>query len=343
MAKIRQYYMSVKAITLKDIRNVIDNDLILFEQRFKDAVATPVPLLNRIMYYIVRRRGKQMRPMFVFFAALLGGNINEQTYRGAALVELLHTATLIHDDVVDDANERRGFFSINALWKNKVAVLVGDYILSKGLLLAINNNDFHLLKIVSKAVQDMSEGELLQMERSRRLNLDEEVYFEIITKKTASLIASACAVGCSSTVSNVNPSDPLAHELIAKAWVIGEKIGIAFQIRDDLFDFGAENIGKPKGIDIKEKKITLPLMYAINHASNSDRRHIVNTIKRHHNNKEKVAEVIDFVWQSGGIAYAQDAMHRYKEEALQLLQEFPNGEGRTGLEQLIWFTIERKK
>jgi octaprenyl-diphosphate synthase len=324
-----------EGISLNDIQKVIAPQLDLFESKFKDSVRSKVPLLDRVMYYIVQRKGKQMRPMFVFFSAKLQGQITDATYRGAALIELLHTATLIHDDVVDDANERRGFFSVNALWKNKVAVLVGDYLLSKGLLLAIDNQDFTLLQVVSKAVKDMSEGELLQMERSRRLNLDEATYFEIITKKTASLIASACAVGFASSVNDLE-----ARQLV---WDIGEKIGIAFQIRDDLFDFGAEDAGKPKGIDIKEKKLTLPIIYAINNASDADRRRIIYIIKNQHTDKKKVAEVIDFVWKSGGIEYAQEAMHQYKKQALDLLAGFPKSEGRNGLEQLIWFTIERKR
>jgi octaprenyl-diphosphate synthase len=294
-----------------------------------------VALLDKVMYYVVQRKGKQMRPMFVFFAAKLLGHVNESTHRGAALIELLHTATLIHDDVVDDSNERRGFFSVNALWKNKIAVLVGDYLLSKGLLLSIDNNDFRLLQISSRAVKEMAEGELLQIERSRRLNLDEEVYYEIIRKKTATLIASACAVGFASANTD--------RDLQEKIWEFGIKIGVAFQIKDDLFDFGAAQIGKPTGIDIKEKKLTLPLIYAINHANNSDKRRIINTIKRHHNNKQKVAEVIDFVWNSGGIEYAQQAMERYRDEALAILHEFPDNEGRRGLEQLVWYTISRKK
>lgn len=321
--------------SFNDIQKTIAPQLQLFEAKFKDAVRSKVPLLDRVMHYVVQRKGKQMRPMFVFFSAKLQGQITDATYRGAALIELLHTATLIHDDVVDDADERRGFFSVNALWKNKVAVLVGDYLLSKGLLLAIDNADFTLLQVVSKAVKDMSEGELLQMERSRSLNLNETVYFDIITKKTASLIASACAVGFASSTNDAN--------LQQIAWNIGEKIGIAFQIRDDLFDFGAEDAGKPKGIDIKEKKLTLPVIYALNNASASDKRQMIYLIKNQHHNKQKVAEVINFVWNSGGIEYAQEAMHKYRKEALELLAQFPMSEGRAGLEQLIWFTIERKK
>lgn len=294
-----------------------------------------VSLLDKIMYYIVQRKGKQVRPMFVFFAAKLLGTINESTHRGAALIELLHTATLVHDDVVDDAEERRGFFSINALWKNKIAVLVGDYLLSKGLLLSIDHDDFHLLKIVSKAMKEMSEGELLQMERSRSLNLDEAVYFDIIRQKTASLIASSCAVGLSSSCEDL--------EMRQKAWDMGETIGMAFQIRDDLFDYGSANVGKPTGIDIREKKLTLPIIYALNHATKSDKKHIVNTVKRYHNDKKKVAEVIDFVWKSGGIEYTRDTMNDYRNKAIALLYEFPDNEGRKGLEQLIRFTIERER
>lgn len=321
-------------LSLHDIQAPIAQELAHFEAKFRASVYTKVALLDKIMYYIIKRKGKQMRPMFVFFAAKLGGGITEATHRGAALIELLHTASLIHDDVVDDAYERRSFFSINALWKNKIAVLVGDYLLSRGLLLSVENKDFELLGIVSRAVKEMSEGELLQIERSRKLNLDENIYFDIIRQKTASLIASSCAVGFTSA--NTSKEQ---QELV---WKIGEKIGIAFQIKDDLFDLGKEDVGKPRGIDIQEKKLTLPLIYAINNASRSDRRHVVNLIKRHHKNKKKVAEVIDFVWQSKGIDYAVTAMKRYQSEAMELLQTFPDNEGRRGLEQLVRFTIDRK-
>jgi len=324
------------SLTIKDIRKPIAAELDIFEKKFRASMSTQVPLLNKIMYYIVQRKGKQMRPMFVYFAAKLMGGITEKTHRGAALVELLHTATLIHDDVVDDAYERRGFFSVNALWKNKIAVLVGDYLFSRGMLLSVENGDFELLKIVSRAVKEMSEGELLQMERSRRLNLDEEIYYKIIRQKTASLISSACSIGCASIT-----DDKEAQKLV---WDIGEKIGIAFQIRDDLFDFGADTkIGKPTGIDIKEKKLTLPLIYAIQHASKKDRKYLINTIKKHHDNKKKVKEVIDYVWASGGIEYATKAMEEYRAEAMELLKQFPQNEGRKGLEELLWFTTERKR
>lgn len=295
-----------------------------------------VSLLDTIMTYIVKRKGKQMRPMFVLFTAKLNGSIDEATYRGAALVELLHTATLVHDDVVDDSYKRRGFFSINALWKNKIAVLVGDYLLSRGLLLSVRNKDFHLLEIVSDAVQKMSEGELLQIEKARKLNLVEDVYFDIITKKTASLIASCCAIG----VASVLPNDA---EKIEQMRLFGEKIGIAFQIKDDLFDYGTDDVGKPLGIDIKEKKLTLPLIYALNNAPADVKRKLIYIIKNQNTNTKKVREVVDYVHQSGGIQYAQQAMQRYKNEALEILNSFPDNEARTSLHQLVEYVIARKK
>lgn len=329
-------FTSSKKRSLSDIQMPINDNLAEFERVFRQSMRTKVALLDTIMYYIVRRKGKQMRPMFVFFAAKLGGEINEVTQRGAALIELLHTATLVHDDVVDDAYERRGFFSINAIWKNKIAVLVGDYLLSRGLLLAIDNGDFHALQLLSRAVREMSEGELLQIERSRRLNLEESVYYEIIRQKTASLIASACAIGFASTCSD--------QALQQKAWQIGEKIGMAFQIKDDLFDFGdSKQTGKATGIDIKEKKMTLPVIYALNNASGSDRRRIIYMIKNNHSEPKRVLEIMDFVRQSGGIEYSQTVMQRYRQEALDLLRTFEPNEGRKGLEELLWFTTEREK
>lgn len=322
-------------MTLQAIGSPIILELKQFEHKFQEALRSKVSLLDVVLRYIYHRKGKQIRPMFVFLSAKLCGNVNESTYRGAALIELLHTATLVHDDVVDESMERRGFFSINALWKNKIAVLVGDYLLSRGLLLAIDNEDFNLLKIVSKAVKDMSEGEMLQIERTRLLNLDENVYFEIIRQKTATLIASACQIGCASV--NNNP------ETQQKMWLMGEKIGIAFQIRDDLLDFGTEKTGKPKGIDIKEKKLTLPLIYAIHHASPSDKRFIINTIKNDSKNPKKVAEIINFVYNSGGIQYAQQAMYQCRNEALQILKQFNNNEVRQSLENLIFFVTDRNK
>lgn len=294
-----------------------------------------VSLLDTIMTYIVKRKGKQMRPMFVLFTAKLNGGISEATHRGAALVELLHTATLVHDDVVDDSYQRRGFFSINALWKNKIAVLVGDYLLSRGLLLAVTNKDFHLLEIVSDAVQKMSEGELLQIEKARKLNLVEDIYFDIITKKTASLIASCCAIGAASVIDDA--------EKIEQMRDFGEKIGIAFQIKDDLFDYGADDIGKPTGIDIKEKKLTLPLIYALNNAPDDVKRKLVYIIKNQNTNTRKVKEVVDYVHKSGGIEYATTLMNRYKAEALEILSKFPDNEARTSLQQLVDYVIDRKK
>jgi octaprenyl-diphosphate synthase len=318
------------------IKNIIGKELSTFEKKFSDAVSTQAPLLDRIMKYIIDRKGKQLRPMFVFLSAKLHGEINESTYRAAALVEILHTATLVHDDVVDDSNERRGFFSINALWKNKIAVLIGDFLLSKGLLLSLDNNDFHLLKIVSTAVRDMSEGELLQIEKARRLDISEEIYFEIITKKTAALIAACCAAGCASVTTNEN--------VIVLAKEFGTLTGIAFQIKDDLFDFADDtSIGKPTGIDIKEKKMTLPLIYALNNCTWIEKRKIINIIKNHSQESEKVKQVIDFVIEKGGIIYANKIMHDYKNKALIALNKFPDNEARKSLERLLVYVIERKK
>ena len=294
-----------------------------------------VPLLNKITHYIVKRKGKQMRPMFVFLSAKLCGTVNEASYVAASLVELLHTATLVHDDVVDDSYERRGFFSINALWKNKIAVLVGDYLLSQGLSLALKHDQFKALKIMSNAVKEMAEGELLQIEKARRLDIKEDIYYDIIRKKTASLIASACAVGAASTTND--------DTLIEKMRLFGEKIGIAFQIRDDLFDFGTDDVGKPLGIDIKEKKMTLPLIYALNQTDKTQRTSIIKMIKNDNEKPEKVKQVIDFVRQSGGLAYAETAMKRYRQEAFDILIQFPDGTIRKSLEQLVMFVTERKK
>jgi len=322
-------------ISLKDIKAPIQKELDSFEESFKESVKSTVPLLDKVMYYIVKRKGKQMRPMFVFLCAKLIGEVEESTFRAASLVELLHTATLVHDDVVDDSNKRRGFFSVNALWKNKIAVLVGDYLLSRGLLLAVDNEDFQALKIISKAVKEMSEGELLQIQKSRLLNLEEEVYFEIIRQKTASLISAACAAGMASVTDD-------AHQ-IKQAALLGEKIGISFQIKDDLFDFGTEDIGKPTGIDIKEKKLSLPLIYAINKAEKKQRKWLINTIKKHNEDKEKVAEIISYVWKSGGIEYATKAMYRYRQEAFDILDTFPDTAAKKSLRMLIEYVTERKK
>lgn len=322
--------------SIKTIKDPIAEEMELFEPRFRLSMKSKVPMLDRITHYIVKRKGKQLRPMFVFLSSKLVGKVNDSTYNAASLIELLHTATLVHDDVVDDAGFRRGFFSLNALWKNKIAVLVGDYLLSKGLLLAVDNQEFKLLQIVSNAVREMSEGELLQMEKTRTLNMDEEVYYDIIKMKTATLIAACCACGVAS-------SGGTEHQ-IETARLMGEKAGIAFQIKDDLFDFGlGKKTGKPTGIDIKEKKTTLPLIYALNKADKRTRNRMVNTIKKHNTNKKKVNEVIDFVLSSGGIEFAQKAMERYTEEAINLLDEFEESEAKTSLEQLIRYTVEREK
>lgn len=322
-------------LKLNDIQKPISNELEIFEEKFKASMKSSVPLLDRITHYIVKRKGKQMRPMFVFFTAGMCGGISESSYRGAALVELLHTATLVHDDVVDNANLRRGFFSVNALWKNKVAVLVGDFLLAKGMSLSVENNDFDLLKIVSEAVQQIIEGELLQIEKARRLDINEAVYFEVIRQKTASLIASCCACGAASMKADT--------ETIQKMHTFGEKVGIAFQIKDDLFDFGTDDVGKPLGNDIKEKKMTLPLIYALNNASRKDRQHIIRLVKYHHEEKDKVEEVVNFVRASGGMEYAHAKMMEYQQQAFDILFTFPDSPYRKGLEQLVRFTTERTK
>ena len=322
-------------LDLKQIQVPIESEMAQFEHKFRDFMKSKVKLLDHITNYIVKRKGKQMRPMFVFLTAGVCGNINESTHRGAALIELLHTATLVHDDVVDDANYRRGFFSVNALWKNKIAVLVGDYLLSRGLLLSVDHGDFDLLRIVSNAVKEMSEGELLQSYKARKLDVDEDVYYEIIRQKTASLIASCCSVGASSVGGDT--------AMVEKMRLFGEKVGMAFQIKDDLFDYGDAEIGKPLGIDIKEKKMTLPLIYALNQADWSTKRHVINTIKNDSENPKKVAEVIDFVKKSGGLQYATEVMQNIVREALAILESFPESIYRTSLAGLVQFTIERAK
>jgi octaprenyl-diphosphate synthase len=320
---------------LKQIQAPIATEMVEFEKKFRDFMKSKVTLLDHITNYIVKRKGKQMRPMFVFLTSGMCGGLTDATYRGAALIELLHTATLVHDDVVDDANYRRGFFSINALWKNKIAVLVGDYLLSRGLLLSVDNGDFDLLKIVSHAVREMSEGELLQIAKARKLDITEDVYYTIIRQKTASLIASCCAVGATTSGASL--------EVIEKMKVFGEKVGMAFQIKDDLFDYGEDEIGKPLGIDIKEKKMTLPLIYALNNASWLDKRHIIYLIRNRNEDKKAVNEVIKFVKASGGLEYANTVMTQYFEEALALLVDFPDSDYKASLEGLVRYTIERKK
>jgi len=315
-------------------KKVIGAELELFEKHFKDAVKSRVSLLDRIMQYIVKRKGKQMRPMFVLLSAKLHGEINDSSYRAASLVELLHTATLVHDDVVDEAFERRGFFSINALWKNKIAVLVGDYLLSKGLLLSLENKDFTILTILSNAVKNMSEGELLQMEKTRNLNFDESVYYEIINGKTASLLASSCAAGASS-VSNDS-------EVIEQMRAFGENVGMAFQIKDDLFDYGEAKVGKPTGNDIKEKKLTLPLIHILQKVTPALKKKIIFIVKNNNNDKAQVKFVIDNVVSNGGIEYATDKMIEYRDKALTILHSFPKSSCRDALEELVRYTTDRK-
>ncbi|QXV66870.1 polyprenyl synthetase family protein [Mucilaginibacter sp. 21P] len=322
-------------LNINEIKKPIAAEIDVFEGKFKASMQSSVPLLDRITHYIVKRKGKQIRPMFVFFSASICGGINESTHRGAALVELLHTATLVHDDVVDNSYQRRGFFSINALWKNKIAVLVGDYLLSKGLLLSVDNGDFGLLKIVSEAVKQMSEGELLQVEKVRRMDVSEDVYYEVIRQKTASLIASCCACGAASAGAD--------EATVEKIRLFGEKIGIAFQIKDDMFDFGTDDVGKPLGIDIKEKKVTLPLIYVLNSASGAEKKRMVGMVKSHNDDPKKIAEIISFVKSNGGLQYAQTQMEKYQQEAFDILNTFPPSEARTGLEQLVRYTTERNK
>lgn len=318
---------------MKAVKKVIGQELEIFEQKFAEAVKSNTPMLDRIMKYIIKRKGKQLRPMFVFLSARLNGPVNEATYRAASLVELLHTATLVHDDVVDESMERRGFFSINAVWKNKIAVLVGDYLLSKGLLLSTGNNDFEHLHILSEAVKQMSEGELLQMEKARRLDIDEKVYFEIIKSKTASLLSSACAVGAYSTSGDKTKADVMKN--------FGEKVGIAFQIKDDLFDYGTQDVGKPTGNDIREKKLTLPLIYTLNKADRATRRELINIVKNENSNKARVQQVIDTVVKAGGISYAENMMQKYRDEALEILFSYPESVERNALEELVRYTTDR--
>lgn len=321
---------------IKQISAPIKHHIEAFEQIFRASMKSSAPLLDNITRYIVKRKGKQIRPMFVFFSAELCGKLTDKSYRAAGLIELLHTATLVHDDVVDDSNERRGFFSLNALWKNKISVLVGDYLLSRGLLLALENDDFTLLRIVSDSVKEMSEGELLQIEKARSLDIHEDVYFEIIRKKTASLIASCCACGAAS----VDAPD----EVIQKMKQFGELVGIAFQIKDDLFDYSRNGkiIGKPTGIDIKEQKMTLPLIYLLNKSSYLEKKRIVYIVKNHNKDRKKVNEVIEMVNKSGGIEYATSKMEEYLGRALDILETFPDNPSKESLRQLVRFTIDRE-
>src|SRR5690554_6159621 len=309
----------------------------LFEQKFLLSMSSKVALLNRITHYIVNRKGKQMRPMFVFLVAKMvsNGEVSERTYRGASVIELIHTATLVHDDVVDESNRRRGFFSINALWKNKIAVLVGDYLLSKGLLLSIDNNDFDLLKIISVAVREMSEGELLQIEKARRLDITEDIYYEIIRQKTATLIAACCSLGACS----VAPED---KDVVEKMRKFGELIGMAFQIKDDLFDYTDDAIGKPTGIDIKEQKMTLPLIYTLNNSTEKEKKWIINSVKNHNKDKKRVKEVIAFVKQKNGLGYAEQVMKDYQQKALKIIENYPDSEYKSALVLMVNYVIDRK-
>jgi len=322
---------------VEQLKHPIVKEMELFEEKFSSAMRSHVALLNRITYYIVNRKGKQMRPMFVFLVAkmLEKNGVNERSYRAASVIELIHTATLVHDDVVDESYQRRGFFSINALWKNKIAVLVGDYLLSKGLLLCIDHKDFDLLEIISVAVREMSQGELLQIEKTRRLDIDEDIYKEIIRQKTATLVASCCALGAASVHAST--------EVVEQMRSFGENIGMAFQIKDDLFDYGKQKIGKPTGIDIREKKMTLPLIYVLNTCSEKDKKWLLQSVRHHNKNKKRVKQVIAFVKNHGGLEYAIAQMHAFKNKALEQLHTFPQDEFRDALEEMVRYVIERKK
>jgi len=322
---------------VSQIKEPVNQEMELFEKKFFESMSSKVALLNRITYYIVNRKGKQMRPMFVFLTAKLvnNGEVNERTYRGASVIELIHTASLVHDDVVDESYKRRGFFSINALWKNKIAVLVGDYLLSKGMLLSVEHNDFDLLKIISVAIREISEGELLQLEKARRLDINEEVYYEIIRQKTATLIAACCSLGACS----VQPDTE--HVEIFRRF--GELCGMAFQIKDDLFDYGDDEIGKPTGIDIKEQKMTLPLIYALNNSSSKEKKWLINSIKNHNKDKKRVKEVIQFVKDKDGLTYATKKMIEYKNRALELLEMYPPSVYRDALQLMVNYVVDRKK
>ncbi len=334
LAQNFEYYHTYMALSLDRIKEPVSKDLKDFEKHFKSLMKTSVPLLDKITYYIVQKKGKQVRPILVFLCGKVCGEINSSTDVAASLIELSHTASLVHDDVVDNAYERRGFFSVNALWKNKIAVLVGDFLLTKGLQVALETKNYRHLQTVSTAVQQMAEGELLQMEKARRLDIDESVYYEIIRQKTASLIAAACSAGAASTTDD--------EEMIQKMWTFGEKLGCAFQIKDDLFDYGDEEIGKPRGIDIKEKKMTLPLIYALNKADKKTKNKIINYVKRESDNEAKVKEVISFVKEMGGLEYAEKIMLRYQDEAIAILDSFPENEARNSLKELVYFFTQRK-
>ena len=322
---------------VEQIKEPIYEEMELFEEKFTASMSSKVALLNRITHFIVNRKGKQMRPMFVFLTAkmLNQGKVNERTYRGAAVIELIHTASLVHDDVVDDSNLRRGFFSVNALWKNKIAVLVGDFMLSKGMLLCIENEDFDLLKIISVAVREISEGELLQIEKARKLDITEEVYYNIIRQKTATLLAACCAMGARTVQEN--------DAIVEKMRLFGEYIGMAFQIKDDLFDYGETAIGKPTGIDIKEQKMTLPLIYTLNNVSTAEKNWLIQSVKRYNRDKKRVKQVIEKVKAAGGLIYAEEKMENFRKKAMNLLLEFPQDAYRDALEQMVNYVISRKQ
>ena len=322
-------------MTVKNIMEPIADEMAEFESRFRTSMQSKVPMLNKITHYIIKRKGKQMRPMFIFLTAKMLGNINDKSYDAATLVELLHTATLVHDDVVDDANERRGFFSVNALWKNKIAVLVGDYMLSKVLLLSIENKNTAMLEVVARSVREMSEGELLQIEKARKLDITEDIYFEVIRKKTASLIATCTEVGALS-VDRVDIAETMRN--------FGEAIGIAFQIKDDIFDYGEPGkIGKPTGLDIRERKMTLPLIYVLNNSTPEIKKELINIVKNHNENPKKVKKAIQLVIDNGGIDYSYNKMIEYKEKALKFIQEIPDSDAKTSLIGLIEYTTTRTK
>ena len=322
-------------MSVKEIMAPVKDEMVEFEDRFRASMKSKVPLLDKVTHYIIKRKGKQMRPLFIFLTAKMLGKVNDKTYDAATLVELLHTATLVHDDVVDDANERRGFFSVNALWKNKIAVLVGDYMLSKVLLLSIENNNPHLLEVVARAVKEMSEGELLQIEKARKLDITEEVYYEVIRQKTASLISTCCEAGALS-VDRTDISD--------KMRLFGEYIGLSFQLKDDIFDYGEPgNIGKPTGLDIRERKMTLPLIYTLNHSTPEIRKELINIVKNHNENPKKVKRAIQLVIENGGIEYAHSKMLEFKQKALDLLVDIPDSEAKTAILGLVDYTTNRKK
>ena len=318
-----------------EIREPISKEMEIFENKFSKLMLSDVPLLNRITHYIIKRKGKQMRPMLIFLCSKLlsSGNVNEKVYRGASVIELIHTATLIHDDVVDESNKRRGFFSINAIWKNKIAVLVGDFLLSKGMLLCIDNKDYDILDVISESVKQMSEGELLQIEKAKKLDIDEETYFEIIKKKTASLISSCCKIAA---VSVNSPSSEIKK--IAK---IGMHIGIAFQIKDDLFDYGKKTIGKPRGIDIKQKKITLPLIYTLNNINKSEKRWLIKSLKKNKKSRALINQIISLVKERGGLDYAIEIMNKYHKLSLDDLETFKDSSYKDSLKKMVNYVIER--